>query len=224
MFWYSNSADHKWNGSLINSLPHCFSVISKLRDIVSADIAESFIHVSGVAYYGFLFPWKFCWVSSCRWESLFPNNLNPRYRSLLGRSVGNWGSINWNQLFKTKNIFFTVFQSKFFATLESCFALVSETADVARGSLGNFCTVFLLGRKTDTAVVEGLLCFPPPRWEQYLKNLQRFKNLISLPLAIQFLFVCCLILHLESELFSTSCWFPDLSTLWVKDWTVLRSL
>lgn len=124
MFWYNNSADHKWNGSLTSSLPHCFSVISKLWDIVSADVAQSFIHVSGVAYYGFLFSWKLCWVSSCSWESLFTNNLDLRHRSchFPGGSVGwlgNWGSFDCNEQFKTKHLFLAVFESYFFATLES---------------------------------------------------------------------------------------------------------
>lgn len=122
MFWYNNSADHKWNGSLTNSLPHCFSVISKLWDIVLADVAQSFIHVSGVAYYSFLFPWKFCWVSSCRRESLFTSNLDLIQKLPFSRSVGwlvSWCSFNCNQQFKTKHIFLVVFQKISFAILES---------------------------------------------------------------------------------------------------------
>lgn len=183
MFWYSNSADHKWNGSLINSLPHCFSVISKLWDTVSADIAESFIHVSGVAYYGFLFPWKFCRVSSCRWESLFPNNLDPRYRSFLGRSVGNWGSINWNQLFKTKHIFLTVFQSKCSATLESrkLFSFGVRNLRYGMWQFGELLHTFPTGKKNRRHLKElrcssggGSLMFFPSTVKKYLKNLQRF--------------------------------------------------
>lgn len=64
----------------------------------------------------------------------------------------------------------------------------------------------------------------PPSVKKYLKNAKRFKNLISFPPVIPFLFTWSLVFHFKGATFSPfSCWFADLFTLSVQEWTLQSS-